>query len=336
MQKTTNQQTSEPDSKARRESAYDGKPNSLAHRLLPGAADPLIRLLRLDRPIGTWLLAWPALWGLAFAYRAEFGELGKTIGQWSPPIMFLLFFLGAFFTRSAGCVFNDLVDREIDAKVARTKERPLASGAISPVTATLILVALLAISFIILLQLNNLTIGLGVFIILPILIYPFMKRWTNWPQAGLALCFSWGALMGWTAVTNSVDWTGVLILIAAFAWTMGFDTIYAHQDKEDDAVIGMKSTALMFGDKTRTWLVIFYSLALVCLFAAGWLVGARLLYFTAFAIAALHASWQITTLDINDPQNCLRRFRANGLFGMIIFIGIMADLLLAHVLSGGP
>lgn len=314
------------------ESAYDGNTNALINRLLPKSADPFIRLLRLDRPIGTWLLAWPALWGLAFAYRSDPALLTNP-ANWAPPLMFFLFFLGAFFMRTAGCVFNDFADRHIDAQVARTKGRPLASGAISPATAIIILGLLLFAAFIILLQLNDLTIGLGVFIIMPILLYPFMKRWTNWPQIGLALCFSWGALMGWAAVTGRVDWTGILIMLSAFSWTMGFDTIYAHQDREDDAVIGMKSTALTFGDKTKKWLAFFYGAALLGLFIAAWLVGAKLLFFTAFAMAALHASWQITTLDIDDPQNCLRRFKSNGIFGLIIFVGILADLALHAALS---
>ncbi len=316
--------------------AYDGTSGNLLRKLLPRAAEPFIRLLRLDRPIGTWLLAWPALWGLVFAYRSNLSFLVHNIDQWTPPVMFLLFFLGAFFTRSAGCVFNDLVDRKIDAQVARTKGRPLASGAISPLTAILILCVLLLAAFILLLQLNNLTIGLGVFIILPILIYPFLKRWTNWPQAGLALCFSWGALMGWTAVTDSADWIGILIMLGAFTWTIGFDTIYAHQDREDDAVIGMKSTALMFGDKTRHWLTLFYSITIITLFSAGWMIGAKLIFFTSIALAALHASWQITTLNIDDPVNCLKRFRSNGFFGLIIFVGMLADLGFAYAISGAP
>lgn len=316
------------------DAAYDGH-NSFLQNFSPKKATPYIRLLRIDRPIGTWLLAWPALWGLIAAYHSQADNINQTIGQPSPIKLFILFLIGAFLTRSAGCVFNDIADRKIDAKVARTKGRPIASGAISVKTALIILAILLIAACTILLQLNNLTIGLGVFIIIPILIYPFMKRFTNYPQAMLSLCFSWGTLMGWTAVTGSADWTGLLLTLAAFSWTMGFDTIYAHQDKEDDAVIGMKSTALTFGKATKTWLTLFYSVTLISLFISGWLIGANLIFFTSIGLASLHASWQITTLNIDNPANCLIRFRSNGLFGLIILVGFIADLAFRLLISGG-
>lgn len=317
---------------------YDGVKNSLAQRLLPNSLDPYIRLLRIDRPIGTWLLALPSLWGLAAAYRSDVSLLTNIsapnpLTAHSPWFLFALFLAGAFFTRSAGCVFNDIADRKIDRQVARTKSRPLASGAISVKTALLILIILLSAAFALLLQLNNLTIGLGTFILAPILIYPFMKRITYWPQAMLSLCFSWGALMGWTAVKNQLDWTAILITIASFAWTMGFDTIYAHQDKDDDAMIGMKSTALRFGEKTNYWLTGFYGLTIIIFYAVGLLIGAGLIYFTAIGMAALHASWQISTLKLDDPANCLHRFRSNKLFGLIILIGLSADLAFASLLT---
>jgi len=317
--------------------AYDGHKNTLLQRLLPASADPYIRLLRLDRPIGTWLLAWPAFWGLGFAYHSDLALLSPTNGStnqlWPPLIIFGLFLLGAFLMRSAGCVFNDIVDRKIDAQVARTKHRPIADGSILVKTALVILAVLLAGALLVLLQFNNLTIQLGAAILLPIALYPFMKRITYWPQAMLALCFSWGALMGWAALKDSLEWTAVLITLAAFMWTMGFDTIYAHQDKEDDAIISMKSTALKFGSSTKSWLAFFYTLTLTSLFIAGWFVGAKLLFFTFLCMASLHATWQITTLDINDPANCLTRFRSNGIFGLMIFIGIMTDLGFAYLLS---
>ena len=324
--------TDQPDS-SHPKSSYDGIGTTLAHRLLPASADPLIRLLRLDRPIGTWLLAWPALWGLAAAFRSDLTILDSGVLILSPLVIFPLFLLGAFLTRSAGCVFNDIADRKIDAQVARTRTRPLAEGSISVAAAFVILTVLLSLALIILLQFNWLTIGLGVFILAPILIYPFMKRITYWPQAMLSLCFSWGALMGWTAVTGSITPPAILITLAAFAWTMGFDTIYAHQDKEDDALLGMGSTALKFGRATKAWLWLFYGAALILLFAAGWLIGASIIFATAIALAALHASWQITTLDTSDPANCLKRFRANGAFGLIIFFGFILDLAAAYLIS---
>ncbi len=235
--------------------------------------------------------------------------------------------------RSAGCVFNDIVDRKIDAQVARTKHRPIADGSISVKSALVILAILLSGALLILIQFNHLTIQLGAAILLPIALYPFMKRITYWPQAMLALCFSWGALMGWAALKGSLDWTALLIGLAAFTWTMGFDTIYAHQDKEDDAIIAMKSTALKFGASTKKWLTFFYAVTLISLFAVGWLVGAKLLFFTFLAMANLHATWQITTLNIDNPANCLTRFRSNGIFGLMIFVGIMTDLGFAYLLT---
>lgn len=310
--------------------AYDGIGETIAHKLLPQNAEPYIRLLRLDRPIGTWLLAFPALWGLALGYH---GQLGSDDPIPSPLLLFPLFLLGAFLTRSAGCVFNDIADRKIDAQVARTRHRPIASGEITVRAAIITLTILLAAAFAVLITLNTLTIWLGIFILAPILIYPFMKRVTNYPQAMLSLCFSWGALMGWTAVTGSIALPGILVLIAAFAWTMGFDTIYAHQDKEDDAVIGMKSTALTFGKQTHKWLWGFYILTILAMFVAGRLVGAELIFVTFLAIAFLHAGWQITTLKTEEPANCLKRFRANGLFGLFILIGLLGDLAIATLLQ---
>lgn len=314
--------------------AYDGVGETLAHKLLPESAEPYIRLLRIDRPIGTWLLAFPALWGLALGFHAQIGTDQQSP---SPLLLFPLFLLGAFLTRSAGCVFNDIADRKIDAQVARTRHRPVASGEISVKAALITLTILLALACLILLTLNKLTIMLGVFIVVPILIYPFMKRITNYPQAMLSLCFSWGALMGWTAVTGTLtlpnSLPGLLAVIAAFAWTMGFDTIYAHQDKEDDAVIGMKSTALTFGEATHKWLWVFYGLTIATLYIAGRLAGAQLIFVTFLGMAALHASWQITTLKTDNPANCLKRFRANGLFGLIILIGLLADMTFALLLQ---
>lgn len=327
------------------EQNYDGEKNTIAHQLLPAKAEPYIRLLRLDRPVGTWLLAWPAYWGLIAAYRSELtlypnlpaDQTPALINNFiatQPLLLFILFFAGAFLTRSAGCVFNDIADRKIDAEVARTKSRPIASGAISVKNALIVLAGLLIAALLILLQFNGLTIGLGVFILFPILIYPFMKRITYWPQAMLSLCFSWGCLMGWTAIKGSIDLPAILMTIAAFTWTMGFDTIYAHQDKEDDAVIGMKSTALKFGESTQNWLIGFYGTTIILLYAAGMLIGAQLIYFTAIGMAALHASWQIGTLKLDDPSNCLVRFKSNGLFGLIIFIGFTADHLMALLIRG--
>lgn len=190
-------------------------------------------------------------------------------------------------------------------------------------------------AFTLLLMLNDLTIGFGVIILIPILIYPLMKRITFWPQAMLALCFSWGALMGWTAQTNDLNWATILIVLAAFFWTMGFDTIYAHQDSDDDAMIGIKSTALKFGNNSKYWLTAFYGLTIILLYWVGWIIDAKLIYYTSLAMAALQASWQISTLDIENSENCLTRFRSNNLFGFIIFAGINIDMAMQYLMRAG-
>jgi len=284
----------------------------------PGPARPYLRMIRADRPIGTWLLLWPCWWSTALAAVAA--------GDRTPNIWYLLLFaIGAFVMRGAGCVYNDLVDKDIDGAVARTRSRPLPSGQVSVTAAKVFMLALALAGFLVLIQFNAFAIVLGIASLTIVAVYPFMKRFTYWPQAVLGLAFSWGALMGWAAVFARLDLAPVLLYFACMAWTIGYDTIYAHQDKEDDALIGLKSTALRFGERTKPWLVLFYGLALAGLGAAAWLAGASLVFFAGLALGALQLGWQIGTLELDNGDNCLKRFRSNRDFGAIIFFALIAD-----------
>lgn len=285
---------------------------------------PWLRLIRADRPIGVWLLLWPCWWSVALAGLAE--------GRAFPDVWLLaLFAVGAFAMRSAGCIYNDILDRDIDAKVERTRGRPLASGQISLKGAVALMVALCLLGLAVLLQFNAFSILLGFASVGIVLIYPLMKRVTYWPQAVLGLAFSWGALMGWAAVFGDLELAPVLLYAAAVAWTIGYDTIYAHQDREDDAVIGLKSTALRFGARTKEWVALFYGVTLAGLAFAGIMVGATFWYFAGLIAGAAHLAWQVGTLDINDPRNCLERFRSNHGFGALIFAALTLEMVLRAV-----
>jgi len=309
--------------------SLDSKPGTVADalrgnwadRLLPPAILPYARLARWDRPIGWWLLLLPCLWSLALATRATGGGLPS-------PWMALLFLIGAIVMRGAGCTLNDIADRDYDAKVARTRSRPIPSGQVSVRMAVAFLVAQCLAGLAVLLQFNRFTIILGACSLLVVAIYPFMKRITDWPQLVLGIAFNWGALVGWSAVTGSLTPAPLLVYIGGIAWTLAYDTIYAHQDKEDDAVIGVRSTALRFGEKSYFWIAVFFSLAIVMLDAGFWLAGAGLIAHIGIAGAALHAAWQMARLDIADPQRCLMVFRSNRLFGLIILFALVVDSLL--------
>lgn len=318
----------ETEGKARETAAAavaDAPAANWADRYAPAWALPYLRLARADRPVGFYLLALPCFWSVGLA--------GLHTGAAYPdPALLLLFAIGAIAMRGAGCTYNDIVDRDIDAKVARTRSRPLPSGQVSLRDAVVFMLALCLVGLAVLLSLNGFSILLGLAVIPIVALYPFMKRISHWPQAVLGLALNWGALMGWAAVTGQLDWAPLALYVGAVAWTIGYDTIYAHQDREDDALIGMKSTALQFGATTKTWLSGFYAVTILAMGAAGWLAGASTLFFIGFGIAAGQLLWQIATLDIDDAENCLARFRSNRDFGLIVFFAILADMTLASAL----
>ncbi|HIC29120.1 MAG TPA: 4-hydroxybenzoate octaprenyltransferase [Rhodospirillales bacterium] len=293
--------------------ATDIPSESWIDRFAPEVIRPYLRLARIDRPIGTWLLLLPCWWGAALATPA-----------WPDATMFVLFTIGAVVMRGAGCTVNDLADRKFDARVARTATRPIASGQISVLKAFVFLALQLLLGLSILLQFNAFTVALGVSSLLLIVLYPFMKRITYWPQLFLGFTFNWGALLGWAAVKGELSAPAFVLYGAGIFWTLGYDTIYAHQDKEDDVLIGVKSTALKFGDGTKPWLVGFYSITVILLAATGLLANLAWPFYSGLTLAALHLAWQIKSVDIANSKNCLRRFKSNRDFGLILLAGIIA------------
>lgn len=302
----------------------DAGAGNLVDRLAPRGIAPCLRLARADRPIGFLLLALPCFWAVALA--------GRSIEEPYPDLWLLfLFALGAIVMRAAGCTYNDLIDRDIDAQVARTRSRPLPSKQISPRAAVVFMVALNLIGFAVLLSFNSTTIWLGLGVLPIVALYPFVKRFSHWPQAVLGLAFNWGALLGWTAVLDRLDWPAVMLYAGAVLWTVGYDTIYAHQDREDDDLIGVKSTALKFGRATKPWLAVLYGAAWFAMTLAGLMAHAGTAFLLGMLAAAAHLIWQVSTLDIDDPENCLERFRSNRTFGLIVFGAIVLDMALAAI-----
>lgn len=289
--------------------------------LLLTSLRPYARLARFERPIGWWLLLLPGWWAIALAQVSMGGGMVNVK-------LLTLFLIGAIAMRGAGCTFNDIVDRDFDGKVERTRSRPIPSGQVTVAQAIMFLVGLSLVGLAVLLQLSNTAIMFGIASLGLVAIYPFMKRFTYWPQIFLGLAFNWSALVGWAAVTGEVPASAWLMWLGGILWTLGYDTIYAHQDKEDDVRIGVKSTALKLGDASGKWLIGFFAGALILVDWAGWLAGAGPLFHIGVAGAAMHAVWQLTRLDINDPDNCLKMFRANRNFGLIVFAGAVADSLL--------
>jgi 4-hydroxybenzoate polyprenyltransferase len=288
-------------------------------RILPAAVRPYARLMRLDRPIGTWLLLLPCWWGLALAWRASdrIIPLGEMIWLW------IFFSVGALVMRGAGCTVNDLWDRDYDRMVARTRDRPIASGAISVKRALLFLGFQLGIGLLILLQLNPFSQILGVAVLALVFTYPLFKRFTYWPQFVLGLTFNWGALIGWTAVAGALDWPSPVLYLAGIFWTLGYDTIYAHQDKEDDALIGVKSSALALGGRTGPFLWVMYVLTIVGIAASGALAGLSWRFDIVLVLAAGQLAWQAYAVDIDDPKDCHAKFLSNRLFGLIVTAAIL-------------
>lgn len=283
-------------------------------RLAPAAARPYLRLMRLDRPIGTWLLLFPCWWSIALA------------GQpWPDLRLMALCAIGAIVMRGAGCTINDIADRDFDGKVARTAARPIPSGAVSVRQALAFLGAQLLVGLAVLGQFNAFAIGLGLASMLLVVPYPFMKRVTYWPQLWLGFTFNWGALLGWAAATGGLAAAPVALYVAGWFWTLGYDTIYAHQDREDDQLIGVKSTALALGRDTRSWLVVFYTLAVALMALAGALAGLSWPFFAMLVMGGgAQLWWQIRTLSIDDGRDCLAKFKSNRLFGWLVLAAIIA------------
>jgi 4-hydroxybenzoate polyprenyltransferase len=290
----------------------DIRPDDVVERRLPARMRPYARLARLDRPIGTWLLLFPGWWGIALAAR-----------PWPDLRLMALFALGAVVMRGAGCTLNDIADRDFDRRVARTRLRPLPSGAVSVPQAIAFLIAQLAVGAAILFSLNCVSIVLGVAVLALTGTYPLMKRITYWPQFFLGLNFNWGALIGWAAVTGSLAWPPVLLYLGGILWTVGYDTIYAHQDREDDIRIGVRSSALALGARTRPWLFVFYGAAVLLWAAAGLLDGVGAMFWAGLILAAGQLGWHAARVDIDNPADCLARFRSNRFVGWLVLAGIV-------------
>ena len=283
---------------------------------LPKFARPYAQLMRLDRPIGWWLLLLPCWWGLVLA------QIGA--GGGAPNFKYaVLLFIGAIVMRGAGCTLNDIVDRDIDSKVERTKGRPLPSGLITVRAASIFLLLQLLVGLLILLQFNRFTVVVAIASLAIVAIYPFMKRITHFPQLVLGLAFNWGALLGWTAIHSTMSWAALALYAGGICWTMAYDTIYAHQDKKDDVLIGVKSTALKFGSATPQWLAVFFGAALVLIDVSLWLVSAPLPAHVGVAGAALHATWQVVRFSADSTALSLKIFQANRFFGLIILVGLL-------------
>ncbi len=278
---------------------------------LPPRLRPYASLMRLDRPIGTWLLYWPCAWSVALAGVED---------RWD---LFLWFFLGAFAMRSAGCVYNDIVDRDLDVKVERTRLRPLASGRATVRSAWILIELLSAIGLIVLVQLNWTAAIIALASIAPVLAYPFMKRITWWPQAWLGIVFSWGALVGWPAVRGEIELPALLLWLGSIAWVIGYDTLYAIQDIEDDALVGVKSSARRLGDKAPQGVAAFYALAVLLWGSAIWSVRPDWLALLALAPAAIHLANQALRADPKDGDGALRLFRSNRTAGFLVFLGML-------------
>ncbi len=310
-------------SKAGQGRVADAPSGHWVYRILPRGVWPYAQLARWDRPIGIWLLLWPCLWSAALAAVAYARPSDPLMSLLPSPYLVLLFLVGAAAMRGAGCTYNDIVDARIDAAVERTRSRPLPSGQVTKRQAWIFLVAQALVGLVVLLQFNSFAILVGLCSLAVVAIYPFMKRFTNWPQLVLGLAFSWGALMGWAAEFADLDGPAIMLYLGSVLWVIGYDTIYAHQDREDDALVGVRSTARLFGENTKAWLVGLYGLALM--FFAIAFAGAEVPMpaLAGLAAAAAHMARQIAQLDIDDPEQCLRLFRSNNAIGWMIFLGLL-------------
>ncbi|MFM9858617.1 4-hydroxybenzoate octaprenyltransferase [Pseudoxanthobacter sp. M-2] len=297
-------------------------------RWAPLSWRPYARLARLDRPIGWWLLLWPCWWSAALAAVAAGAPYPN-------PWHLVLFLVGAIVMRGAGCTYNDVVDRDVDAQVTRTRSRPIPSGQVSAKRAFAFAVALSFVGLAVLLQFNLTTILVGAGSLVVVAAYPFAKRVTDWPQMVLGLAFSWGAFLGWTAVFGELALAPVALYLAAILWTIGYDTIYAHQDRRDDAIVGIRSTARLFGRYTKLSIGGLFVATVVALAVAFALVGAGWPAYVGLAAFAVHLAWQVITLDEDDPARCLMLFRSNRIAGWMPFLGLVADAGLRAAGVGG-
>jgi 4-hydroxybenzoate polyprenyltransferase len=290
----------------------------------PSWSQPYLRLARIDRPIGWWLLLLPCWWSAAIAALAQ-------RAPWPDPKLIALFLIGAIVMRGAGSTWNDILDRKIDAQVERTRSRPIPSGQVSAKAAFVFAIFLSFVGLAVLLQMNRFAILTGAASLLIVAVYPLAKRVISMPQFVLGLAFSWGALMGWAAAFGSLDWRPIVLYAGTICWVIGYDTIYAHQDRRDDAIIGVKSSARLFGENTKAALIILYAAALVLIATATIYSGGGMFSLLGLGAFAAHLTWQVATLDANNPAYCLKLFRANRDAGLLLFAGITLD-----VIAGAP
>ncbi len=290
----------------------------------PSWSQPFLRLARIDRPIGWWLLLLPCWWSTAIAALAQ-------RAPWPDPKLIVLFLIGAVVMRGAGSTWNDILDRKIDAQVERTRSRPIPSGQVTAKAAFAFAILLSFAGLAVLLQMNRFAILTGVASLAIVAIYPLAKRVISMPQFVLGLAFSWGALMGWAAVFGALDWRPLVLYAGTICWVIGYDTIYAHQDRRDDAIIGVKSSARLFGENTRLALIVLYATTVVLIALATIFSGGGVVSLVGLAAFAAHLAWQVTTLDADNPAYCLKLFRANRDAGLLLFAGLSLD-----AIAGAP
>ncbi len=293
------------------------------YRALPRGLWPYAQLARWDRSIGWQLLRWPCWWSAALAATAHARAGDSLLSLLPSPWHLVLFLIGAIAMRGAGCTYNDIVDEEIDSMVERTRSRPLPSGQVTRRQAWTFLVLQALAGLLVLLQFNTFSIVLGLASLAIVAVYPFMKRITDWPQLVLGLAFSWGALMGWAAAFGDIDGPAVLLYFGSIMWVIGYDTIYAVQDKEDDAIVGVRSTARLFGDSTKSWLIGLYGGALILFASAYAAAEVPVPALAGIFVAGAHMARQIWALDLDNPDQCLRLFKSNNMVGWLIFLGLI-------------
>lgn len=318
-------------SKGVRGRVADAPSGHWVYRVLPRRLWPYAQLARWDRPIGFWLLMWPCWWSAAMAASAHAMPGAALLDVLPSPWHLALFLIGAIAMRGAGCTYNDIVDEDIDAQVDRTRSRPLPSGQVCRRQAWTFLVIQALVGLAVLVQFNGFAILLGIASLAVVAVYPFAKRVTDWPQFVLGLAFSWGALMGWAAQFGSLELAPVLLYFGSILWVIGYDTIYAHQDREDDAIVGVRSTARLFGANTKNWLVFLYGGALLFFLVAFANAAVPMPALAGLLAAGAHMWRQIRVLDIDDPDQCLTLFRSNGTVGWLIFLGLLGGGVWAHI-----